>query len=230
MDVQRKYVKGRTRLSRESVLRAAIGLVDEHGIGALSMRRLGQLLGVEAMSLYNHVANKDDLLDGMVDLVWGQIALPSAAGDWRAAVRESALSGYQVLLRHPWVCSLVTSRATPLPARLRYIEALLARLREAGFSAGLAYHGYHALDSHLIGFTLWEVGHSIPTGDLADLAAAFQREHAAAYPYLAEHAGQHVQRAGRDGDGEFAYVLDLILDGLDRAPRHPSATPPPGPG
>ncbi len=198
------------------MLRAAVSMANKDGIESLSMRKLGQALDVEAMSLYHHVANKDDLLDGIVDLVWSEIELPSGGGDWRAAIRGTAISAHDVLLRHSWSCSLVMSRATIHPARLRYIEAILGRLGEAGFSAGLTFHAYHALDSHVIGFTMWEVGHSIPAEDLADLAALV-REISEAHPHLAEHAEQHMTGFGRDGDGEFAFVLDLILDGLARA-------------
>ncbi|HLE98681.1 MAG TPA: TetR/AcrR family transcriptional regulator C-terminal domain-containing protein [Gaiellaceae bacterium] len=200
------------------MLRAAVGLADDGGIESLSMRKLGQALGVEAMSLYNHVANKDDLLDGMVDLVWSEIELPSSGGDWRTAMRASAISAYDVLRRHPWACGLAMSRPSILPARLRYMEAILGGLRQAGFTPGLAFHAYHALDSHVIGFTLWAIGHSIPAGDdLADLAESFLREIAAEHPFIAEHVEQHLAGFGREGEGEFAFVLDLILDGLERA-------------
>lgn len=208
--------RGRPRLTRERVLRAAVALADDGGIDALSMRRLGHALGVEAMSLYNHVANKDDLLDGIVDLVWSEIELPSAEGGWRVAVRATAVSSHEVLLRHPWACGLVMSPARNCPARLRYMEAILRRLRDDGFSAGLTYHAYHALDSHAIGFTLWEVGHSMPTEDLESLASSFLPTIADDHPYLVEHAEQHLAGFGRDGDGEFEFVLDLILDGVER--------------
>lgn len=207
----------RTPLSKERVLRAAIALADEGGIEALSMRRLGQKLGVEAMSLYHHVAGKDDLLDGIVDLVLSEIELPSTGPEWKAVVRRSAISAHDVLLRHPWACSLAMSPARSLPARVRYMEWMLGRLREAGFSAELTYHAYHALDSHILGFTLWELGHSYVGDDLPDLAEAFFREHPAdEYPYLREHAEQHLAGFGGDGEGEFAFVLDVILDGLER--------------
>ena len=207
----------RAPLSRVRVLRAGVELADDGGIDSLSMRKLGQALGVEAMSLYNHVANKDDLLDGMVDLVWSEIALPAAAGEWRAAARGIAMSAHAVLRSHAWACGLVMTRTSILPARLAYMEAILGTFREAGFPPGLTFHAYHALDSHVIGFTLWEVGHSLPSDDLADLAAGFLREVAGDHPYLAEHIEQHVAGYGSDGEGEFAFVLDLLLDGLERA-------------
>jgi AcrR family transcriptional regulator len=207
----------RTPLSRERVLRAAIGLADEDGIEALSMRRLGHELGVEAMSLYNHVANKDDLLGGIVDLVLGEVELPSGGGDWKAALRESAISAHDVLRRHAWACSLAMSPPRILPARTQLMEGMLRRLREGGFSADLTYHAYHALDSHIWGFTLWELGHSITRDDVGDLAANFLRQFPMEeHPYIVEHVEQHIAGFGRDGKGAFEFVLDLILDGLER--------------
>lgn len=209
------------------MLHAAIRLADEGGIESLTMRRLARELGVEAMSLYNHVANKGDLVDAMVDLVVSEIELPATSDAWDVAVRECAISAHEVLLRHPWSCSLVmstTSTRIARNARVRYMEWLLGRLREAGFSAELTYHAYHALDSHILGFTLWELGHSGAANairgdkDLADFAASFVRElRAADYPYLAEHAEQHVAALGDEGTSEFEFGLDLILDGLERA-------------
>src|SRR5262245_36354744 len=125
----------RTPLSREQILRAAISLADESGIEGLSMRKLGRALGVEAMSLYNHVADKDDMLDGMVDLVWSEVPPPSPRGEWRAAIRKTAVRAHQILLRHPWVGSLTISLGRIHPARLRYIEAILSRLGKAGLPA-----------------------------------------------------------------------------------------------
>jgi AcrR family transcriptional regulator len=191
------------------------------------MRKLARELGVEAMSLYNHVANKGDLVEAMVDLVVSEIELPSTSDAWDVAIRECAISAHEVLIRHPWSCSLVmssTSTSIVRNARVRYMDWLLGRLREAGFSPELTYHAYHALDSHILGFTLWELGHSGAAkairGDqnFADFAASFIRElRASDYPYLAEHAEQHVAALGDDGASEFEFGLDLILDGLERA-------------
>jgi AcrR family transcriptional regulator len=187
------------------------------------MRKLARELGVEAMSLYNHVASKGDLVDAIVDLVVSEIELPSTAVHWQAAVREYAISAHEAFLRHPWACGLVmgpsASRTLRTP-RLRYMEWLLGRLREAGFSPELTYHAYHALDSHILGFTLWQVGHAAGAKDIAggkdsaDFAASFLPElRAGGYPYLAEHAEQHIAAPGDD----FEFVLDLLLDGLERA-------------
>jgi AcrR family transcriptional regulator len=220
-------------LSKERVLRAAIALADAGGIEALSMRRLAQELGVEAMSLYNHVANKDEILDGIVDLVVSEIELPSTAEDWDVAIRKCATSAHAAFLRHPWACSLVISPTTtptlrtgpPVhTARLRYMEWLLGRLREAGFSPDLTYHAYHALDSHILGFTLWELGHSAAAKsfggakEFADFAQSFLLElRAGDFPYLAEHVEQHLSASSDDGEREFEFGLDLILDGLEKA-------------
>jgi AcrR family transcriptional regulator len=206
----------RTPLTRERVLRAAIALADEGGIEALSMRRLGQELGVEAMSLYNHVANKDDILDASVDLVLGERELPAGGGDWKAAVRQSAVSAHDLLRRHPWACGLAMSPTRNIPVRIRHMEWMLRTLREAGFSAEVTYHAYHALDSHLWGFTLWEQGHSLPSDDLADLAASFLRQFPVdEYPYVHEHVQQHVSGFGSGEKSAFEFVLDLLLDGLE---------------
>jgi len=208
----------RTPLSRERVLRAAVTLADEGGIDALSMRKLGQALGVEAMSLYNHVASKDDLLDGMTDLVMSEIEL-SEEGDWKAALRRSAVSAHEVLGRHPWACELALSPARTVPVLVRRADWMLRRLREAGFSAEVTYHAFHALDAHILGFTLWQLGHGIVDDEhLAELAEAFFRQFPQdAFPYLREHAEQHLSGFGRGEPGAFDLVLDLILDGLERA-------------
>ena len=216
--VARRGETKRTPLTRERVLSAAVGLADAEGIEALSMRRLGQELGVEAMSLYNHVAKKDDLLDGIVELILNEIELPSGGEDWKAAVRRTAISAHDVLVRHPWACNLALSPTRNVPFRMRYMEWLLGRLREAGVSAEATYHGYHALDSHIMGFTLWELSHELDRSDIEDLAATFLRDFPVDdYPYLAEHVQQHVTGFGRDGEGAFELVLDLILEGLDPA-------------
>ena len=208
-------------------MRAAVALADEGGIDALSMRKLANDLGVEAMSLYNHVSNKADLVDAMADLVVREIEFPSEP-DWESAIRRCAISAYDTFLRHPWACSLVMAPAGDLRlednARLRYIEWLLGRLAEAGFSPELTYRGYHAIDSHILGFTMWHLGHS-PAGEdmsggdeVKDLVAKFvPRLRASGYPHLAEHAEQHVSAPWREIRREFEFGLDLILDGLRKA-------------
>lgn len=205
--------ESRVPLNRDRVLGAAIELADAGGLDALSMRKLAQALGVEAMSLYYYVAKKDDLLDAIVDVVVSEFDLPAEAPDWKAALRVSAISAHEVLLRHRWAGRLLTSAAIG-PARLAHMEWLLGQLREAGFSAVLTHHGYHALDSHIIGFTLWEVGFP---DELADLASTFLRQLPVdQFPYLAEHIEQHLGVPGADDASEFEFGLDLILDGLER--------------
>jgi AcrR family transcriptional regulator len=205
----------RVPLSKERVLRTAIALADKGGIDSLSMRRLAHELGVEAMSLYHYVSSKDELLSGIVDIVVSEIEPTSRDGEWKAAIRRSAVSFHDVLKRHPWATSLMMSGTGVSQARLRYMEALLRRLREAGFSANMTHHAYHALDSHIIGSTLWLAGYSamkLP----ADFGKTFVRGIATELPYLAEHAEQHLSKLTRGDVPEFEFGLDLILDGLER--------------
>jgi AcrR family transcriptional regulator len=180
------------------------------------MRKLGQALGVEAMSLYNHVASKDDLLDGIAEHILNQIDLPAAGADWETAIWQCAISAHAALAAHPWACNLIMSIPRPLPARLRYMNSVLRCLRQAGFSAAATYHGYHALDSHILGFTLWEAGHAIKPEEIAGLKALLPKLTADGYPYLAEHAAQHLTGTGHQEHGEFEFGLRLIIDGLNR--------------
>jgi AcrR family transcriptional regulator len=216
----------RIPLNRDRVLRAAMALVDKGGIESLSMRKLGQALGVEAMSLYNHVANKDDILDGITDLVWGEIELPSTDVDWETAVRSCAISAHDALIRHRWASNLVMSTTSARPARLRYMEALMARLRRAGFSPEETYHAYHTLDSHILGFTLWQIGHALPEGGpsirtkeelVMLIARVFPDLSVSDYPYVLEHGELHLSDGSHKDEGEFEFGLRLILDGLRRA-------------
>src|SRR6266508_4206615 len=183
----------RTPLSRERVLHAAIALADKDGIEALSMRKLAQELGVEAMSLYNHVANKNDVLDGMVDAVAGEIAAASGEADWKTAIRTIAISSYETLLRHPWAGGLWMHQM-PGPARLRHFDAVLGSLREAGFSDRLTYHAYHILQSYVLGYTLQVLTYrTLALEELAETAASFIEQLSAdEYPNFAEHVRQHM--------------------------------------
>jgi AcrR family transcriptional regulator len=197
------------------VLQAAVALADEGGIKALSMRKLAQELGVEAMSLYNHVANKDDILDGIVDVVASEIELPPDGAEWKTALRQTAISAHEVLLRHPWATSLWMRRGVSLP-RLRYGDGLLRTLREGGFSKELTYHAFHILESHVVGFTLHRQNFPYDSEQLVEMAARFVREFPAdEYPDLAEHVMQHTQPSYQR-QGTFDFGLDLILDGLER--------------
>src|SRR6185503_7768827 len=201
--VERK-VEPRAPLSRDRVLRAAIGIADEGGLESLSMRKLAQDLGVEAMSVYYYVANKDEILDGILNFVITEFELAEGGPNWKAALRRSAISAHDVLMRHPWACNLMMSVKRVAPARLRYMESLLQRLREAGFSANMTHHAYHALDSHIIGSTLWEAGYS-SNKDLDEMAKKFVPTALREYPYLAEHAEQHVTRSKRKDVPEFEF-------------------------
>jgi AcrR family transcriptional regulator len=209
----------RVPLSRERVLRAAVTFADEHGIASLSMRKLGEVLGVEAMSLYNHVANKDELLDGMVDLVFAEIDLPAGEGDWKAAMRERAESARQALRRHPWAIALMSTRTSPGPATLRHHNAVIGSLRAGGFSVEMTAHAFSAIDSYIYGFALQEA--TLPLGDTDEETAEVAKMMLAQvpadqYPHLTEFTVEHVLQAGYDYGDEFIFGLDLILDGLGR--------------
>jgi AcrR family transcriptional regulator len=207
----------RTPLSRDRILQQALELVDEGGIEALSMRKLGQALGFEAMSLYNHVGGKDDLIDGILDLVLDESELPAPEGDWDAAVRSSAVSVHAALRRHPWASAVLMAPGRLRPTRLRYMDSLLGRLREAGFSADMTYHAYHVLDGHIFGFSLWEASHSYSDAEETDMAAAFDRlVRPDEYPYLREHGEQHFAEGPHQDVSAFELGLDLIVDGLKR--------------
>jgi AcrR family transcriptional regulator len=208
--------KTRSPLSKERVLRAAIRLADKDGLDSLSMRKLGQELGVEAMSLYNHVANKDEVLDGIVALVVSEVELPAEGADWKATLRQHAIATHKVLMAHPWAAGLWWKRGEGRD-RMRQAEMLLRTLREAGFSEDLTYHGYHVLVGHIVGFTLQALNFPIETKEeLAEMAAKFLEDFPVdEYPYLAEHIRQHVH-PGESEEGAFEFGLDLILDGLER--------------
>jgi AcrR family transcriptional regulator len=202
-------------------------MADEGGIESLTMRKLAGSVGVEAMSLYNHVDGKSDLVGSIVDLVFGEIELPDAETEWHVAVRKCAVSAHEVLLRHPWACSLAlgsTGGPSMSGARIRYMDWLLRRLDETGFPPELAYHGYHVLDAYIFGFTYWQLGHmaaanAVAEGDdLSNLVMTFVPQlRAAGFSHLAVHAEQHLSPPG--GEGSFEFGLDLILDSLERACR-----------
>ena len=210
---------GRGRLSRERVLYAAVRLADTGGLEALTMRRLGEELGVEAMSLYNHVANKGDLLDGMVDLVFGEIELPDAETDWRTAMRARALSTRAALRRHPWATALMQSRTAPGAATLKHHDTVIGTLRRAGFPVALTAHAFSALDAYIYGFALQERSLPFETPEEAEEVGRqmFARMPEGAYPHLTELTVQHILQPGYDYGAEFEYGLDLVLDGLERA-------------
>jgi AcrR family transcriptional regulator len=215
-------VERREPLSRERVMRAAMELADREGIATLSMRNLARELGVEAMSLYYYFEGKEDLLAGIGDMVMREIELPSGpAADWKSVVRRVAVSHHDALKRHPWIHALGAAPARVGPGQLGYMEWLLRRLREAGFSPRMTHHAYHILDSHVVGSSLWEAGitAAIPKGSgaIPDLAkTVLERVPVAEYPYFHEHAQQHIGKVTKGDKHPFELGLDLILDGLDR--------------
>jgi AcrR family transcriptional regulator len=211
-------MKSRATLSRERVLRAALVLADMGGIESLTMRKIGQELHVEAMSLYNHVANKDDIIDGIVDIVFSEIALPSEQDDWKTAMRERAISARDVLLRHPWATSLMQSRTKPGPATLRHHDSVIGSLRAAGFTIDMAAHAFSVVDGYIYGFALQQM--NLPYHTLeenAEFAQNILRQLSVAqYPHFTEMIIEHAMKPGYDYAEEFEFGLDLILDGLER--------------
>ncbi|CAN5657543.1 TetR/AcrR family transcriptional regulator C-terminal domain-containing protein [soil metagenome] len=210
-------------LSRPRVLLVAVTLADEGGLETLTMRRLGQALGVEAMAVYRHVTNKDDLIDGMVDLVFGEIELPPTGTGWKTAMRDRATSVREALRRHPWATGLMESRTNPGPANLRHHDAVIGSLRAAGFSMAMAAHAYSLLDSYIYGFALTQMNLPFETpAEVAEVAQgmlqAFPRHE---FPNLADFITEHAMKLGYDHGKEFEFGLGLILDGLERArPQH----------
>jgi AcrR family transcriptional regulator len=210
----------RTPLSRERVLRTAIALADERGVAELTMRKLAKELGVEAMSLYNHVASKGDLLDGMIDIVFSEIAAPAADGDWKAEMRKRAVSTREALRRHPWAVGEMEGRTNHGPSNLKVHDAVLGCLRAAGFSIPMTVHAMSVQDAYIYGFALQQTDMSSETPE--DFAAEAQRQMVdyeavlGDYPNLVEVVGGYVATAGYDYDSEFLFGLDVILDGLDR--------------
>ena len=207
----------RVPLSRERVLQTAIAIADSSGSSALTMRSLAQALQVKPMAVYHHVANKEEILDGIIDLVFSEIDLPPADVDWRAAMRQRAIAARNVLSLHPWAIPLMESRSNPGPATLRQHDAVIATLRRAGFSIRMTAHAYSLLDSYVYGFALQE-SVSLPfdattAPELAEkILAQFPTDE---YPHLAELATEHVLQPGYDYGNEYEFGLDLILDGLE---------------
>jgi AcrR family transcriptional regulator len=208
----------RAALNRDRVLAAAVALADEIGIEALSMRKLGESLGVEAMSLYNHVANKEALLDGMIDVVFGELDLPTADDGWRPAMRQRGISVRAALRRHRWAIGLMESRTSPGPATLAHHDAVIGVLRAGGFTVAQTAHAFSVLDSYIYGFALQEK--SLPfegPEQTAEVAAQMFADFPVdRYPHFVELATQHVLQPGYDYGDEFELGLDLILDGLER--------------
>ena len=212
----------RRPLNRARILRAAVELADRDGIEALSMRRLGQELGVEAMSLYNHVPNKQDVLDGIVDLVLDEVDLAPVGDDWKSAARSRILSARRVMLRHPWASGVIVSRRQPSPRMLRYMDSMGAIMRAGGFSVDLMHHAFHALGSRMLGFSQELYDDSADLEATPEIQALMLRRMSQEYPNITAvmeqvmHDDASVVGTGCDDQLEFEFALDLILDGLDR--------------
>jgi AcrR family transcriptional regulator len=215
----REAASSRVPLNRQRALSTAVALADTEGLGSLSMRKLAQELGVEAMSLYHHVANKEDILDGMVDLVFAEIELPSDGTEWKTAMRQRAESARAALTRHPWAISIMDSRTSPGPATLRHHDAVIGSCRKAGFSIQMAAHAFSLIDSYIYGFVLQEV--NLPFDDSTDLEDVVESMmlpfSAEDYPHLVELTTEYVLKPGYSYGGEFDFGLGLILDGLEAA-------------
>jgi AcrR family transcriptional regulator len=207
--------KAQPPLRRPRVFEAAVALADREGLASLSMRKLAAELGVEAMSLYHHVRNKEEILDGMVDVVFSEIEIPDD-DDWRVAMRERTGSARAALQRHPWAVGLLGTRVNPGPENLRHHDAVLGVLRRAGFSIELAAHAFSLLDSYLFGFAVQEQSLPLTTEEQTEaVASAILEQMKGAYPYLAEMTAEHVLQPGYAYANEFRYGLELILDALD---------------
>jgi AcrR family transcriptional regulator len=209
------------RLTRAVAMSAAVALADRDGIGSLTMRKLADELGVEAMSLYHHVANKDEILDGMVDVIFAEIDLPPLDVEWKLAMRQRASSVRAVLRQHPWAISIMESRTSPGPATLRHHNAVIGCCRTAGFTIAMTAHAFSTIDSYIYGFVMQEVNLPFDNGDdLHDLAASMEPLLAAGeYPHFIEFVTQHALQPGYAYGDEFEFGLDLILDGLEDAAR-----------
>ena len=209
----------RPRLSRESVLRGAVAVADTGGIGALTMRSLADALEVKPMSIYHHVANKDDVLDGIVDIVFSEIDLPAIGGDWHAEMRRRASSARAAMRRHPWAIGLVETRTSPGPATLKHHNAVIGTLRQAGFSVVMTAHAFALIDAYVYGFALSEA--TLPVNGpetVTEVAGRMMDQYSPEdYPHLVEFTVEHVMKPGYDYGAEFEFGLDLVLDGLARS-------------
>jgi AcrR family transcriptional regulator len=213
----------RVPVTRERALETAMRLADAEGLEALTMRRLAKELGVEAMSLYHHVANKDDILDGMADIVFSEIDLPSHEVDWQSAMRQRAGSLRDALLRHPWALSILESRSSPGPATLRHHDAVLGRCRAAGFSVAMSAHAFSLIDSFVYGFVLQEI--TLPFQDdnvevkVEEIIGQLSPDQ---YPHLTELTVEHILQEGYSYGAEFDFGLNLVLAGLEAVAANPN--------
>ncbi len=213
-----RSARRRLPLTRERVLATALLLADQGGIDGLSMRKLGQALGVEAMAVYYHLANKDEVLDGIVDLVFAEIDLPVEGAPWKAAMRQRGISMYEVLLRHRWAIGMMEARVNAGPANLRHHDAVIGNLQAAGFDSPMVAHAYSLLDGYIYGFALTKM--SLPFETPEDVEEVTRRmmepDPSNEYPHLAKFVNEHIMRPGYEFAEEFEYGLDLILHALER--------------
>lgn len=206
----------RLPLTRDRILARAIEYADTNGLEAMSMRKLGGTLGVEAMSLYNHISGKDDLIAGMVDLVMEEVELPDPGGNWKQELETSSNSAHDTFVDHPWIAEILMKPIAATPNRFDYMEAVLATLRRGGFSVELTHHAFHALETHTIGYTMQQVAFDFDEESLKVAATDFLTAlDADTYHYLAEHIGYHVDPPA-DDIRPFHFGLGLILDGIER--------------
>ncbi len=218
---------GRPPLSRERVLDGAMRVADSSGLASLTIRSLALELGVKPMSVYHYVAGKDEIIDSIVDRVFGEMDLPAAQGNWRIQMHRRCSSARTVLRRHPWAIPLLQSRTSPGSATLRHLDAVIGCLRGAGFSLELTAHAYALIDAYVYGFAMSEA--SLPINGpetVSEVAEAMMLQHLAAdYPSLLEFTTGHVLQPGYDFGLEFSYGLDLVLDALEtQATRRRPAT------
>lgn len=212
----------RVPLSRDRALAAAVALADAEGLEALTMRRLARELGVEAMSLYHHLKNKDEILDGMVEAVFAEIELPAPDAEWKPAMLARSASLREVLTRHPWAISIMESRTSPGPATLRHHDAVIGCFRNGGFSVAMAAHAFSLVESYIYGFVLQEVNlpfdDSVDSEQLAALVDTILPDLTLEkYPHFLELTTEHVLQPGYSYAGEFTFGLGVILDGLEAA-------------
>ena len=210
--------ESRVSLSKKGVMRTAVTLADEAGVASLSMRKIADKLGVKAMSLYHHVANKDEVLDAMVDSVFGEIELPVVGADWKTSMRQRAFSARAALLRHRWAVGLVDSRANPGPATLKHHDAVIGNLRTAGFSVVAAARAFSVLDSYIYGFVLQELNLPFETANELEEAmeTILERPPKDLYPHLSEMTAEYALKPDYTYGDEFAFGLELILEGLEQ--------------
>ena len=206
----------RPRLSRDRVLQGAVAVADAGGLASLTIRSLAAHLGAKPMSVYHHVANKDEILDGIVDIVFGEIELPTIGGEWHSEMRRRAASAREAMRRHPWAIGLVETRTSPGHATLRHHDAVIGTLREAGFSLAMTAHAFALIDAYVYGFALSEVTLPFNGPDTVPEVAEHMMEQFSPddYPHLVEFTVEHVMKPDYDYGAEFEYGLGVVLDGL----------------